>query len=330
LFYIRQHIYPDQTYGNKICSWYIATFGEITLKSNMIPAIKKQPALTLLFCLLAVSLPLGAFAASPQQNSATPAESSTGWQQLAPGLQLGVFRSPQPSESGDSIVRVLRIDPQHYKFRLLNASAVKNGRALSARDWSRRYGLTAAINASMYQADYRASVSLMRTRGHVNNPRLSKDMTVLAFDRLDAKVPPVKIIDRQCDDFNLWQRKYGTLIQSIRMISCSGKNVWHPQPQQWSTAAIATDQRNRVLFIHCGSPYSTHDLINILKALPLDISRAMYTEGGPQAQLYIKSGRHEYEFAGPFQLNRRQNSKAFFSPPIPNVVGIAPWPDSQK
>lgn len=296
----------------------------------MTSAPRKYLTGPLIFCLLAVLLPVTIFAGSQIRDVQATAASDHGWQKLAAGLELGIFHSPQPAEIEHPVIRVLRIDPLRYKLRLLNASGLKNGHALSTRDWSQRFGLTAAINASMFQTDYKASVSLMRTRGHINNPRLSKDMTVLAFDRLDSKVPPVKIIDRQCDDFEIWQRKYGTLIQSIRMISCNGKNVWHPQPGKWSTAAIATDQRNRVLFIHCGSPYNTHDLINILKALPLDISRAMYTEGGPQAQLYIKSGTHEYEFVGAFQLDRRPNSKALFSPPIPNVVGIAPLPDDHQ
>ncbi len=175
---------------------------------------------------------------------------------------------------GDSMIRVLRIDPIHYKLRLLNASASENGRALSAKEWCRQNGLVAAINASMYQADLKASVSLMRTKSHINNPKLSKDMAVLAFDRQSPDVPRVKIIDRQCEDFETWKNNYKTLIQSIRMISCKGKNVWAQQTRKWSTAAIAIDHHDRVLFIHVGSPYSTHDLIDILKMLPLDIDQS--------------------------------------------------------
>jgi hypothetical protein len=163
----------------------------------------------------------------------------------------------------------------------------------------------------------------MRTRTHVNNPRLSKDMTILAFDRLGSGVPAVKIIDRQCEDFKIWKNKYGSLVQSIRMISCTGKNVWHQQPKKWSTAAIGIDTADRVLFIHVGSPYSTHDLINILKTLPLQIARAMYTEGGPQAQLYIKTGAQEYEFVGHSEIDLSNHTNSLFSWPIPNVIGIS-------
>ena len=148
-------------------------------------------------------------------------------------------------------------------------------------------------------------------------------MAILAFDRQYPDVPLVKIIDRQCENFDIWKKKYRSLIQSIRMISCKGKNVWAQQTQKWSTAAIAIDSLGRVLFIHVGSPYSTHDLINILQKLPLNIDRAMYVEGGPQAQLYINTGTHEHEFVGSYNIEIEENMNALFSRPIPNVVGIS-------
>ncbi len=262
--------------------------------------------------------------AAAQQSSAGEHETAElKWQRLADGLELGIFLSPQRADYGDSLIRILRMNPQYFELRLLNASSSKAGRPLTAKQWCRQNNLVAAINASMYQTDHKTSVSLMRTRSHVNNPRLSKDKTILAFDRLASNVPKVRIIDRQCEDFNHWKSKYGSLVQSIRMISCKGENVWSQQPRKWSTAAIGTDIQGRVLFIHVGSPYSTHDLINILRKLPLGINRAMYSEGGPQAQLYIRDGEKEHEFVGQFdlKLNDNINSPVFW--PIPNVIGIS-------
>ena len=246
-----------------------------------------------------------------------------GWQQLDRGFELGTFLSPQPAAVGDSLVRVLRINPKYYRLRLLNASSIKDGIPLTPKQWCRQNGLIAAINPSMFQTDYKTSVSLMRTQTHTNNPRLSKDMTILAFDRQSPDVPYVKIIDRQCEDFQFWRKKYRTLVQSIRMISCKGKNVWKQQQRRWSTAAIGIDAQDNILFIHVRSWYSTHDLINILKKLPLNISRAMYTEGGPQAQLYIKVGKKEFEFAGSYETSSNNANKSPISWPLPNVVGIS-------
>jgi hypothetical protein len=274
---------------------------------------------TVFLCTLMVVVSAGA----GQETQDSDSNPDAAWQKLSDGLELGFFQSPQPAETGDSMIRVLRIEPARYELRLLNASASENGRPLSAKDWCRQNGLVAAINASMYQDDLKASVSLMRTKSHINNPRLSKDMAILAFDRQSPDVPLVKIIDRQCEDFETWGKKYKTLIQSIRMISCQGKNVWAQQTQKWSTAAIAVDYLGRVLFIHVGSLYSTHDLINILRKLPLNIDRAMYVEGGPQAQLFINIGTHEHEFVGNYKVDIEENMNALFSRPIPNVVGIS-------
>jgi len=184
-------------------------------------------------------LPLASTAA--QQISADPNEAAEAkWQKLADGLELGVFLSPQRADYGNSLIRVLRIDPQFFELKLLNASSTRDGRPLTTKQWCRQEGLVAAINASMYQADHKTSVSLMRTKSHTNNPRLSKDKTILAFGRQSLNLPQVKIIDRQCEDFGQWKDKYGTFVQSIRMISCTGANVWRQRPRKWSTAAIAT------------------------------------------------------------------------------------------
>jgi hypothetical protein len=244
------------------------------------------------------------------------------WQELEPGLELGVLPSPRLSCSGDSLVRVLRIDTERFGLRLMNASARADHAPLTAREWCREGGLLAAINASMYQQDGLTSVSHMLTENHVNNPHITGDKTILAFDRRTLDAPPVKIIDRQCEDYDVWKPKYATFIQSIRMISCRGRNVWAWQPRMWSTAAIGIDREGRVLFIHVRSPYVVHDLISVLQELPLDISRAMYAEGGPEAQFYVNNGVYEFEFVGSYESAFNENDDNVWAWRVPNVVGV--------
>jgi hypothetical protein len=252
----------------------------------------------------------GAAAAPPDQP----------WTQLEPGLDLGLFPSPRPSPAGDSVIRVLRIDPERFELTLLNASATKDKLPLTAKQWCQRFGCIAGINASMFQADISTSISLMRTGGHVNNPRLTKDRAILAFDRLTRDVPPVLMIDRDCDDLDALAGKYGTLVQSIRMLSCKGKNVWAQQPQRWSTAAVGIDKKGRVLFIHVRSPFTTHDLVNILTELPLGLARAMYVEGGPEAQLFIGAGGRDEEFVGTYDIPFYDSDDR--ARPVPNVIAV--------
>jgi len=265
---------------------------------------ERIPVLAVLLCVLAT------------------AAAQAAWRELEPGLDLGEFVAPTAARSGDSTVRVVRVDPERWECVLLNTSAPGEGELRTTAEWCARHGCAAAVNASMYQTDYRRSVSLMRTRDHVNNAYVSKDNTILAFDRLDDAVPPVQIIDRTCQDFEEVAGHYGTLIQSIRMVSCRGNNVWEQQKRRYSTAAVAVDGSGRLLMIHCRSPYTTHDFIEILLALPLDIVNAMYVEGGPESQLYVKAGGIEREFVGSFEsgfIESDLNRRAW---PVPNVVAV--------
>jgi hypothetical protein len=239
-----------------------------------------------------------------------------GWQTLAPGLEAGLFQGP-PGATGDGKIAVVRIDPGAYELRLLNTSAPGQGARLSAREWADKAGAAAAINASMYQEDYRTSVSLMRTRDHVNQRHLSRDRTALVFDPLERTLPPVRMVDRDCDDFETATRPYGTVIQSIRMISCQRKNVWAPSPRKASVAAVGVDGKGRVLFIHARSGWPVHDLVEALLALPLDLRQAMYVEGGPEAQLFARGKEEELERLGVFEAAPAAPGGGW---PVPNVI----------
>jgi Phosphodiester glycosidase len=284
------------------------------------------------------TLLIALFLVSPSVARSAP--ESNAFRLLEPGLELGELAMPVQSAVGDSRLLVLRIDPEHFELRLLNASATEQKEARSAREWSAEAGLAAAINASMYQTDLLTSVSLMQSADHVNNGRLTRDRAVLAFDRADSAVPHVELIDLTCQDFDALRPRYRSLVQSIRMISCQGENTWKPQEQRASNAAVAVDTTGRVLFLHCRSPYTTHDLIAGLLALPLGIAKAMYAEGGAEAQLYVRSGDVEIERTGLVagglldggQLgtavtgdSASGGGQAAAGPtawPIPNVIGI--------
>lgn len=245
------------------------------------------------------------------------------WETLATGLELGTFAGPYPSSHGDSTITVLRIDPAHYELRLLNASAPGEGESRTVRSWVTRAGAVAGINASMFHHGG-SSVSLMRTRTHVNNATLTKDNAILAFDPASPGLPAARIIDRTCENAPALVGSYGSLVQSIRMLDCDGKTSWSKQPRKWSNAAIGADKRGRILFLHARSPYPVHDFVERLRALPLDLTRLQYSEGGPEATLYVKAGGRELELVGSYETGFNENDDNLAAWPVPNVVAIVP------
>jgi uncharacterized protein YigE (DUF2233 family) len=248
---------------------------------------------------------------------------ASAWAPLADGLDLAELTAPQKSDLGDSRVTVVRIDPSRYRFRLLSAKLLKLDRTLTAREWVERYGVLGAVNASMYQQDHRTSVAYMKGVEGVNNGRWTKDNAVFAADPMAASSPAVQIFDRTCAKSAEYENGYRILIQNIRMLDCAGKNTWSEQPRKWSTAAVGIDDAGRVLFIHCRSPYSTHDFIEILRALPLDLRRLMYVEGGPEASLYVAVKGHEpIAKVGSFETGFRELDDNRELWPIPNVLAF--------
>jgi hypothetical protein len=272
-------------------------------------------------CRLAAAVLLGRIAAGAPAR-ADDAALATAWRPLEAGLELGTFALAREADCGDSRARVLRVDPVYYDLRLIMVSASADSQPRTAREWCFREGLVAAINAAMYQSDARTGTSLMLTRRHTNNGRVTRDNSLLVFDPLEPGIPPVRILDRTCDDWAGLRARYGTQIQGIRMIACDGRNTWSEQPKRWSAAAIGTDGRGRVLLIHVRSPYSMHELIDLLGELPLDLTRLQYAEGGPEAQLYARGGGEEYEFVGSYETGFFEEDGNTLALPVPNVIGV--------
>jgi len=240
------------------------------------------------------------------------------WLALEAGLDLGSFVSPHYYEQSSAVITVLRIDPKRFELRLFNASHPSQGQTLTAKEWAQKENLSAAINAAMYQTDYRTSVSHMKTSEHTNNARISKDKTILVFEPMKKNIPQVRIIDTQCDDFEQIRGLYGSAVQSIRMLSCEGNNVWQQSEKRWSIAAVGTDKASNVLFIQCTAPHSVHEFVNVLRGLPISIDRAMYMEGGSPSQMYIRTEKEELELIGDYSMGGKPAEAAG----LPNVLGI--------
>lgn len=248
-----------------------------------------------------------------------------GWQVVAPGLEVGRFPSPRPAPMGDSVVTVVRADPRHHELRLLSAKLLGLPRNPTALEWVRDHAAVAVINAGMFQADHRTSVAYLRDGPRVVNGRWNKDNAVLAAGPDDPSLPAVQILDRQCQDVPALSARYRVLVQNIRMLDCAGRNTWAPQPRRWSTACVGTDAAGRVLLIHARSPWSTHDFVEILRALPLDLKRLMYVEGGPEASLYLElGGRALVAEKGSFESGFREDDDNHVFWPLPNVIALAP------
>ena len=259
--------------------------------------------------------------ASSSPGLAQSAPTPITWQELAPGLQLGEYVPTVKSEIGDSKITVLRINPKFYAFRLLESARFKAQRKTAAQ-WCQQEKLVACINAGMYQPNGQ-NVGYMRNFKFMNNPAFNVDNCLLAFNPTDSLQAEIKLIDRGCEgDWEQQVRHYQSVAQSVRMIDCHRNNTWAQQPKKWSSVVWGMDEDGQALLLFCRSPYTMHDYVDILLQSPLHIQQAMYLEGGPEASLYVKSGRTERNLFGSYETGFTENDNSREAFALPNVIGI--------
>ena len=248
------------------------------------------------------------------------------WQSLAPGMDLGTFSASRPSESGDSRITVLRIDPDLWSLELLGLGVSGETSGRTARQWSKSHGLTAAINAGMFASDYQTHVGYLRFREQVYNEKVNHYRSVAAFDPRREGLPRFRLfdLDRPGVSLETILRDYASAVQNLRLIKRPGQNRWRRQEKRWSEAALGEDASGRMLFIFCRSPYSMHDFNNELLKLGIGLVAAQHLEGGSQAQLYIHAGEVEFEISGSHGSSFREEHGISLAWPIPNVLGLRP------
>jgi len=245
------------------------------------------------------------------------------WKQIDEGLYYCDFTAPAKSTIGDSKILIIRIDPKNYSFRLLCASEVSPGSAISVKEWAEKYKLIAAINAGMFQTDLKSNVGYMKNFSHFNNPRIHKTYaSVFACNPKKTDLPPAMVFDTDVKDIKEVISEYHTVVQNLRLIKRPRLERWAQQEKRWSEAALGQDQDGNILLIFSGSPYTMHELIKILLSLPIKLDCAMHLEGGPAASFYLRHNNTELARVGRHELSSLVGEMNNEFLPIPNIIGI--------
>jgi phosphodiester glycosidase len=242
------------------------------------------------------------------------------WKPLAAGVEYAASRLPAAPSPGDGVLHVVRIDPRSATLDLGLASL--DGQTRTAGAWAEQKGFVAAINAGMYQEDFRSNVGFLRHGEHANNSHWNSYQSVLAIGPMDQVLPGAMILDRDAPGFGEQSARYRTLVQNLRLVKGPGVSVWQSNARRWSEAAIAMDREGRILFLFTRTPYEMADFNRRLLALPLGIVRAMHVEGGAEASLSVRAPGLKLDLAGSFETTFGENDGNGAQWALPNVIGV--------
>jgi hypothetical protein len=246
------------------------------------------------------------------------------WDSLAPGLELGRLPTGRSGTVSDSSIVILRVDPSRWILEFRGVSEMKAAGSMTAREWCRREGFTAAINAGMFAADGRTHVGFLRSGDHVNSRRIVSYRSVAAYGPRRDGIPPFRIFDLDAPEAEIGRiaGDYKLVAQNLRLIRRPGVGTWIHQERRWSEAALAEDAAGRMLFLFSRQPFSMDELNRTLLAGDLGIVAAQHLEGGPEAQLFVGAGDVEVELFGSYETSFHEDGGNRAAWPIPNVLGI--------
>lgn len=258
----------------------------------------------------------------PPARPGSPDAAATVATPPAPSPAKGAESTPGLRVDRHGPLTIVRIDPRHWRFRLLAANQL--GGAHTAAQWARKHGLGGAINASMFHADYR-SIGMLADGELVNNARDNDRLGGFFFwDPVDPGDAPVRFVGRGCPgvDVAALRKRYRGVAQNYRMLGCDGEPLVWADPKEFSAAAIGLDADGNVVYLHSRKPHVMTEFNQLVATPELKIVAAHYVEGGPEASLFVDTGDVRVEEVGSFEslFNENDDNRAFW--PIPNVIGF--------
>ena len=245
------------------------------------------------------------------------------WNKIDDGLFLGEFDPVENVPQQYDKIIVIKISPRKYDFRLL-CSSEHNVEEMTAKEWCKRHGMIAAINAGMFLPDRKTNVGYMKNFAHINNGRINpKYHSVAAFNPVDPSNEKFKIFDADEKNVNHIIKNYNTVIQNLRLIKGPRENRWTRQDRKWSEAALGQDAKGNVLFIFSRRPFSMYEFNKVLLNLPIDIISAQHLEGGPEASLFFSHKGKNLDLVGSLETGFHENRSGMYAFGVPNVIGFS-------
>lgn len=242
---------------------------------------------------------------------------------LGPGLSVERWPiAAVPASGGPPCVDVVRADPATFALRVLS-QATDDATPRSALAWRDAFHLSAVINAGMFHETGKP-VAMIVADGTVRSDDNAKMSGYLAWDPVTDADPPFTIAGRDCAGFDLasLRSRYHSIVQSYRMLGCSGQPLPWKDPKQYSAAAIGLDRSGRIVFLHARAAVTMAELSKALAAH--DLTGALFLEGGPESSLVARGSEGDLARVGSYETGFVENDRNVSYGSLPNVIALLP------
>ncbi len=247
------------------------------------------------------------------------------WKTLLKGLYYAEIDNPFHSKISDNIISLVKINPACFDMDVYSCTTY-DSLPRKVSEWSKQFNLNVVINAGMYSlSNGIIAQGFMKSKNTCNNVVFKEGYRALAvFNPMDTLLPLFDIVDMEQEAYDRILKQYQTAFQSIRMIDHKGKQiVWKPKRLIYSSMCVlAVDDCHQIILVFSRSPLSANQMSELLLNIPLKVQSAMYLEGGPECNLYIRTADTLILKIGSYvstTFPTDTNSRAWH---LPNVIGF--------
>jgi uncharacterized protein YigE (DUF2233 family) len=244
----------------------------------------------LLFC-VALMLVMAATFFAPTAS----ADGKIIWRQLRPGMEFALIPADEIVRSGSANLAALRIDPNLFRFKILEAPADKPG--FSAQEWLHHASALAVFNAGQYAAD-RSYLGLLVVNGQAKGHVASKLDGLFLAEPSDSALPKARIIDLRYSAFDLKANPYYQAAQSHMLLDRFGQIRVRRSPLVANRTVVAEDNSGRIVIMVSQGGYTLWELADFIKGLDLGLREVMNMDGAGESQLAIQTNGFRYKQFG--------------------------------
>ncbi len=226
-----------------------------------------------------------------------PALAQVKWQELRPGLQFGFLAAGASTRAGSPRIAVLRVDPEHFRFRVLAAADGQEGRR--AGEWRKLAGALAVFNAGQFAAD-RSYLGLLIQDGRRRGRLMGHLEALFLAEPEEPGLPLARVLDLRYTPFQPQGSPYRQAAQSLMLLDRFGQIRVRQSDKIANRTLVAQDGRDRVLVMVTEGRHTLWELAKFVSEAGLGLREVMCMDGGPEAQLDLEVDSFTYQqYGGP-------------------------------
>jgi len=236
------------------------------------------------------------------------------------GLEFAVLSGDPYCRQGSSDIAILRVDPAQARVRVHHYSTVSD-KPLDILTWQRRTGAAVVFNAGQYYPDL-SYMGMLVSGGRPLSSKPHPTFKALLVAEPVGAGPRARVLDLEHDVFDAQRPQWKEIAQSFMLFDVRGTVRVRKSPQIAPRTVVAEDAEHRLLIFTSEGSYTLSDFATLLRAAPLQLTRAMSMDGGDEAQMCVRTGAFHYASFGHWDPAKDSSDLMASVVPLPAVITV--------